>query len=237
MRTVSHVSYRPVNLICTLQGCLHFFRRDRTKITNPAHANLFINSDCKCWTGELSELHKQTPLNWLYLFVVFGLTLGRECTPGLRRMCVCQSVCGSAIVTGISRWPLQATQPLWLLRCRWGAWPSWTSPEEVFLCLPVFVASIQTVIPQKTKPGFNILNPKRDLLHSLCIASSPPGVVEAIHWNSISYLCPLKSQYGVTQPLPALSWHALLLSPSSPHMPRTSKDILKLDICLVFICT
>lgn len=130
-------------------------------------------------------------------------------------------ICGSAIVTGISRWPSQATHTLlgiwkWLLRCRWGAWPSWTSPEEFFLCLSVFVAWTRTVIPQKREPGFDILNPKRDLLRSLCISWSPPGVVEAIHWNSISYLCPLKSQYGVREPLPALSWHTLLLSPSPP---------------------
>lgn len=127
------------------------------------------------------------------------------------------------------------------------AWPSWTSPEEFFLCLSVFVASTRTVIPQKTEPGFDILNPKRDLLRSLCISWSPPGVVEAIHWNSISYLCPLKSQYGVRESLPALSWHTLLLSPSSPsyatdptgysQIRHMSSVYLLINCCCKLLCS
>lgn len=138
------------------------------------------------------------------------------------------TLAGHSQLLGIWKWPL---------RYRWGAWPSWSSPEEFFLCMLVFATSTWIVILQKTEQGLNIPNPKRDLLCSLCIYWSPPGVVEAIHWNSISYLCPFKSQYGVREPLPGLSWHTLPLSPSSPHMPWTSKDILKLDICLVFICS
>lgn len=108
-------------------------------------------------------------------------------------------------------------------------------PEEFFLCLPVFAASIRAIILQKTEPGLEILNPRRDLLHSLCVSWSPSGVGEDIHWNSMSYLCPLKSQYGVRKPLPALSLHALLLSPRSPRMPQTSQDILKIDAYDVYL--
>lgn len=51
----------------------------------------------------------------------------------------------------------------------------------------------------------------------------------------MSHLCPLKSQYGVRKLLPALSLHALLLSPGSPRMPQTSQDILKLDAYDVYL--
>lgn len=120
-------------------------------------------------------------------------------------------------------------------------------PRGVFplsVCLCRFT---RTVIPQKTEPGFDILNPKRDLLRSLCISWSPPGVVEAIHWNSISYLCPLKSQYGVRESLPALSWHTLLLSPSSPsyatdptgysQIRHMSSVYLLINCCCKLLCS
>lgn len=114
-----------------------------------------------------------------------------------------------------------------LLDLPWGVFP-------LYACLWRFNLNRN---PSKNGAELNVPNPKRDLLWSLCTSWSPPGVVEAIQWNSISYLCPFTSQYGVREPLPGLSWHTLFLSPSSPHMPWTSQDILKLDICLVFICS
>lgn len=220
------------------------------------YSKRLINWDCKCCTGELSELDKQTPVSEdlcvgfifadkntsnhffclrLYLFVVSSLILAHECTPGFERnmLSLQQSICGSSIVTGISHWPSPATHTLLgIWKGYWGTDEGFHPPDlpgEFFLCLPAFAASIQAIILQKTEPGLEILNPRRDLLHSLCVSWSPSGVAEAIHWNSVSYLCPLKSQYGVRKPLPAFSLHALLLSPRSPRMPQTSQDILKLD--------
>lgn len=83
---------------------------------------------------------------------------------------------------------------------------------SLFACLCRFKPNHN---PPKRSQASEILNPKRDLLHSLCLLSSL-GVEEAIHWNSIFFFCPLKSQYGVRKPLPVHSCHALLLSLSPP---------------------
>lgn len=176
----------------------------------------------------------------LYLFAVSSLT-ACECTPGFERnvLSLQRSICGSSIGTGISYWPSPPTHTLLgIWKGYWGTDEGFHPPdlpEEFFLCLLVFAASIHAIILQKTEPGLEILNPRKDLLHSLRVSWSPSGVGEAIHWNSMSYLCPLKSQYGVRKPLPALSSHALLLSPRSPRMPQTSQDILKLDAYDVYL--
>lgn len=130
-----------------------------------------------------------------------------------------QSICGSSIVTGISYWPLQAAHTLL------GIWRGYGGTDEgfhshgpprgvfsLFACLCRFKPNHN---PPKRSQASEILNPKRDLLHSLCLLSSL-GVEEAIHWNSIFFFCPLKSQYGVRKPLPVHSCHALLLSRSPP---------------------
>lgn len=102
---------------------------------------------------------------------------------------------------------------------RWGI--SWPARGAFFLCLPVFVTSNRNT-PQRSQAS-------KFLISKEALSLSWLGVEKAIHWNSFCNLCPLKSQHGVRNPLPAHS-----CPPPLPFMAQITQDILDLDLYDVY---
>lgn len=76
------------------------------------------------------------------------------------------------------------------------------------------------------EPGYQIPNLPKEVSQSV---RSAAGVEEAIQWNSFFYPCPLKSQHGGKDPLPAHS-----CPPPAPFMAHITQDILDLEMYDVY---
>lgn len=177
-----------------------------------------------------------------YLFVVSSLTLARECTTGFERnvLSLQRSICGSSIVTGISRWPLPATHTLS------GIWKGYWGTDEGFHplgppwgvfplspCLCRFNPSHNP--PKKRSQDLKFLIPE-GIYFTLSVS---PEVLQGLQRLSTGIPCPTSVLLNLSmgseshfQPFHCMPSSSLQ---GPPRMPQTSQDILKLDSYVVYL--